>query len=183
MCSPSSATSKKWWRLLKVSDPLKHISIIVITVSIVNSCEDDCWEDAAEEDNEGEGDEEEEEGDEREEEVECAPSGDEQLDEIRRIVSREGGIDNVFPPLDGTAFYDTICKMNHSCVPNAVVVYATSEGRGLVAQVRALRDILEGEEVLQSYIQESLSTEKRQLALRDYGFTCTCSKCSKVGIE
>lgn len=78
----------------------------------------------------------------------------------------EHGIDSIFPPLDGTAFFETVCKINHSCVPNVRVNYvcngnasassASSSATGLQAQMVALRDILPGEELLQSYIDQNL---------------------------
>jgi hypothetical protein len=49
---------------------------------------------------------------------------------------------------------------------------------GLAAEVIALREILPGEELLQSYIDCSLDTAARQKELRDYGFICNCPKCS-----
>ena len=36
-----------------------------------------------------------------------------------------------------------------------------------------------GTQVCMAYIDESQSYAERQAALRDYGFTCTCSKCSE----
>ena len=62
----------------------------------------------------------------------------------------------VYPPLDGTAFYTTICKINHSCIPNVMVRYASHPQYGLCAQMVVLRQISEGEELLQSYIDQSL---------------------------
>jgi SET domain-containing protein len=62
----------------------------------------------------------------------------------------------VFPPLDGTALYATHCKINHSCDPNVIVKYNSCEDRGLIAELHALKDILAGEELVQSYIDQSM---------------------------
>ena len=84
----------------------------------------------------------------------------------------------IIQPLDGTAFYLNICKINHSCAPNMYVKYASSADHGVCAEVISLRDIAEGEELLQSYIDQTLVYEERQSSLADYGFICTCSLCS-----
>jgi hypothetical protein len=73
---------------------------------------------------------------------------------LRTLIAEEGG-DRIYAPLDGTAFYSIICHINHSCDPNVIVKYATSDQEGLVAQVFALREILPGEELLQSYIDKT----------------------------
>lgn len=98
------------------------------------------------------------------------------LIELMEILTNDGQ-DNIFPPLDGTAFYKTICKINHSCNPNCIVKYTSDPVHGLVAQVFALRDIDEGEEMVQSYIDQSMDIDSRQKALKDYGFECQCMKC------
>ena len=81
------------------------------------------------------------------------------FDAIQAIIKREG-LDVLFPPLDGTAFYFNICKINHSCSPNMYVRYATFETAGLCAEAVAIRNIEAGEELLQSYIDQSLGSRK-----------------------
>jgi hypothetical protein len=102
-------------------------------------------------------------------------TAEERLAKLKQVVENEG-LENVFPPLDGTAFYTLICQINHSCNPNVLVKYAVTE-RGLVAQLHALRDIAPEEEFVQSYIDQHMSFKKRTKALADYGFKCTCTKC------
>ncbi len=103
------------------------------------------------------------------------PGGD---DDLARLISDSGGVDSVFPPLDGTAFYETICRINHSCDPNVAVQYIENVGiSGLQASLVALRDIYPNEELVQSYIDCNMDTESRQLSLRDYGFICGCVRC------
>lgn len=90
------------------------------------------------------------------------PSGDIHFDQLHVLI-REHGADTIFPPLDGTSFYQGICKINHSCVPNVLVTYqsspmmpGTESSTGLVAAVRVLRPILQGEELVQSYVDTEL---------------------------
>ena len=65
------------------------------------------------------------------------------------------GEENLYPPLDGTSFYTTICRVNHSCVPNVMVRYRVDPSHGLCAEMVALRDIEENEELVQSYIDQT----------------------------
>lgn len=93
-----------------------------------------------------------------------------------KAVAREGD-ESLFPPLDGTAFYLLTCKINHSCDPNVIVTYTTTE-KGLQARLLVLKDIAIGEEFVQSYIDQSQPLGARQASLVDYGFSCTCTKCT-----
>jgi hypothetical protein len=97
---------------------------------------------------------------------------------IQRILQTEG-TDKLFPPLDGTAFYLNICKMNHSCDPNVYVKYCVVPNTGVCAQVMSIREIHADEELLQSYIDQSLPVKQRRQSLLDYGFHCTCHRCLK----
>mmetsp|Transcript_16855 Transcript_16855/g.25350 ORF Transcript_16855/g.25350 Transcript_16855/m.25350 type:complete len:468 (-) Transcript_16855:7-1410(-) len=110
------------------------------------------------------------------EEEEMSDEDNSDYSTLRSLVE-EVGVECMFPPLDGTAFYTTICKINHSCVPNVLVQYTSHAEYGLCAMIVALRDIAEGEELVQSYIDQTLDTEERQTLLRDYGFRCTCERC------
>ena len=88
------------------------------------------------------------------------------------------GLEVLYPPVDGTAFFSTICRINHSCDPNVRVVYRVSPLFGMQAHLTALKTITAGEELVQSYIDQFLPYEDRQQALEDYGFKCSCVKCS-----
>ena len=95
-----------------------------------------------------------------------------------QILEERGGLDNLFAPLDGAAFYSLVCKINHSCVPNVNVTYENAgPGVGIVACVSAVRGIVPGEELTHSYIDASEPFERRAQALDDYGFKCSCTKC------
>ncbi|CAN1130482.1 Histone-lysine N-methyltransferase ASHR1 [Linum perenne] len=77
----------------------------------------------------------------------------------------------------GTGLYPVISIINHSCLPNAVLVF---EGNSAV--VRAVQRVPRGDEVLISYIETAGSTVTRQKALKEqYFFTCTCLRCIKLG--
>lgn len=94
---------------------------------------------------------------EEEEEEDEGPSGDPALDQLRALV-RETGSDALFPPLDGTALYTTLCKINHSCVPNVLVSYTCTREHGLVAVLHAVRPVAAGEELVQSYVDQHAGT-------------------------
>jgi SET and MYND domain-containing protein len=75
----------------------------------------------------------------------------------------------------GIAMSPSVALFNHSCRPNAVVVFP--QGSKHMAVV-AIADIREGEEVLTSYIDVSLPRHLRRQDLKKrYGFDCDCSLC------
>ncbi|XP_065880933.1 histone-lysine N-methyltransferase ASHR1 isoform X2 [Euphorbia lathyris] len=83
--------------------------------------------------------------------------------------------DSELRPL-GTGLYPVISIINHSCLPNAVLVF---EGR--LAVVRAVQHLPKGAEVFISYIETAGCTMTRQRTLeQQYFFTCSCLRCSKV---
>ena len=136
-------------------------------------CDEDCeWEDAEDEglcDEGGNVDE-------------VTPLRSDEVDPVRaaqrlKYLIEAQEADRLYPPLDGTAFYSTICKINHSCVPNVMVKYTSTLESGLIAQLHTLRSIDPGEELLQSYIDQNMPFDERKAALKDYGFECTCEKC------
>ncbi|XP_057444003.1 histone-lysine N-methyltransferase ASHR1 isoform X2 [Lotus japonicus] len=84
--------------------------------------------------------------------------------------------DSELRPL-GIGLYPVISIINHSCLPNSVLVF-----KGRSASVRAVQHVPKGTEVLISYIETAGSTVTRQKALKEqYLFTCTCPRCSKAG--
>nr|CAB3493544.1 unnamed protein product [Digitaria exilis] len=74
----------------------------------------------------------------------------------------------------GTGLYPVISIINHSCVPNAVLIF---DGR--TAYVRALQPISKDEEVSISYIETAAVTKKRHNDLKQYFFACACPRCVK----
>ncbi|KAH9605634.1 hypothetical protein KSS87_003039 [Heliosperma pusillum] len=103
--------------------------------------------------------------------------------------------DSELRPL-GTGLYPVVSIINHSCLPNSVLVF---EER--VSVVRAVQHIPKGTEhdrrdldtltdskinsqdhELSSYIETAGSTMTRQKVLREqYLFTCSCPRCMKLG--
>ncbi|KAF7194909.1 SET and MYND domain-containing protein 4 [Pseudocercospora fuligena] len=62
---------------------------------------------------------------------------------------------------------------NHSCVPNTAKTFI-----GDLMIVRATKSICAGEEILHSYIDESVHLDERAAALsRNWSFTCACALC------
>lgn len=123
----------------------------------------------------------------------CTPVTQYSLTQFRQDWSDADQESDPFVPLDGTALYSRTCTINHSCDPNVEVVYSPAPVPShwpnllplthaqfptpLTVEVRALRELKKDEEIFFSYIDTSLSLEERTNSLKDYGFTCTCSKC------
>jgi SET and MYND domain-containing protein len=74
----------------------------------------------------------------------------------------------------GIALFDRISLLNHSCDPNAVVLFD-----GAAAIVRALKPIAAGDEITISYVDRATDRFERQRQLASqYFFTCSCSRCT-----
>ncbi|KAJ6484472.1 hypothetical protein C8R47DRAFT_1280715 [Mycena vitilis] len=77
----------------------------------------------------------------------------------------------------GACVSPPVALLNHSCDPNAVVVFPHL--REPLMHVVALREIAPGEEILTAYIDTTLPRAQRQTALRaTYHFVCACSLCA-----
>jgi SET domain len=79
----------------------------------------------------------------------------------------------------GNAFYSLQACLNHSCVPNARAFKRDQDKNGN-AVILSVGKISPGEEITISYISEDsdATLEERTEELRDYGFQCSCEKCS-----
>ncbi|KZV78345.1 SET domain-containing protein [Exidia glandulosa HHB12029] len=81
----------------------------------------------------------------------------------------------------GVCISPTVALANHSCDPNAVVVFPRPSGTTLqepVMQIIAIKNISPGEEILTSYVDTSQPGHLRRQDLREtYGFTCACDLC------
>ena len=78
----------------------------------------------------------------------------------------------------GIALDPTVCSANHSCEPNASVLFDQP-----YLMMRSLLPIKKGEEVFISYIDNTDPYYRRQTQLKQrYCFECQCSKC-KSGIK
>ncbi|KAK6246152.1 hypothetical protein SCA6_009242 [Theobroma cacao] len=75
----------------------------------------------------------------------------------------------------GTGLYPVMSIINHSCLPNAVLVF-----EGKLAVLRALLPVGKGDEVLISYIDLCQTTRDRWDDLNaKYHFICSCRRCCK----
>ncbi|KAM8846069.1 N-lysine methyltransferase SMYD2-B isoform 1-T1 [Synchiropus picturatus] len=73
----------------------------------------------------------------------------------------------------GTAVYPDVALINHSCLPSVIITY-----KGTCAEVRAVKDMEPGDEVLISYIDLLYPTDDRNNRLREsYYFSCDCPEC------
>ncbi|TGJ83949.1 hypothetical protein E0Z10_g4796 [Xylaria hypoxylon] len=82
------------------------------------------------------------------------------------------GLDGV--PL-GIGFDPLISSANHSCDPNASLVFNQPRH-----EIRALRNINAGEEIFIPYVEVTNPFSVRQAELKEnYFFTCQCTKCKK----
>ncbi|KAF5349135.1 hypothetical protein D9756_009440 [Leucocoprinus leucothites] len=84
----------------------------------------------------------------------------------------------------GVSLSPTIAIFNHSCDPNAVLVFPRAQHRSPkeepMVEVVVIRDIAVDEEIFISYIDSTLPRDQRQEALKaTYNFTCNCPLCSK----
>ncbi|OAA60964.1 set and mynd domain protein [Niveomyces insectorum RCEF 264] len=73
----------------------------------------------------------------------------------------------------GTFLDVTLAMVNHSCVPNAVVVFT-----GRKAYLRAEQPVQAGAEITISYIDYTKPRAARQRGLALYHFTCDCPRCA-----
>jgi len=96
-----------------------------------------------------------------------------------REMARLGG--KLFEPLEGSGMFSLVCTMNHSCAPNCLVAYDTTDpakvGGPAEASVFAMKPIDVDEELTIAYVDTKLPLKERREALRHYGFECRCPKC------
>src|SRR5579871_4331706 len=77
-----------------------------------------------------------------------------------------------FDPL-GMTFDPTLALLNHSCNPNAAIVFDRN-----IACLRSIRDIKSGEQITISYIDNTYKRATRRRQLREqYFFECHCEGC------
>lgn len=62
--------------------------------------------------------------------------------------------------------------LNHSCHPNTGLIF-----KGSIPQLRAMRDIVVGEELTVSHVDNKLPKAERQKLLISRGFICKCERC------
>ncbi|KAH9426983.1 hypothetical protein DERP_011652 [Dermatophagoides pteronyssinus] len=88
---------------------------------------------------------------------------------------------NCFPIFDcpvnkiGSGVYLAESKLNHSCLPNAIIIYD-----GYRIAIEALESIKSGDEISISYLDLKYPKNIRQKELfRYYYFVCKCQRCEK----
>ena len=65
-----------------------------------------------------------------------ACESEDELEQCEKFIAAAGSGELVeFPPLDATALYATVCKLNHSCNPNCEVTFEASSGAVAVLKV------------------------------------------------
>ncbi|KAF9226289.1 SET domain-containing protein [Gyrodon lividus] len=83
----------------------------------------------------------------------------------------------------GVSVSPLVALINHSCLPNAVVVFprgGKKKAKEPVMNIVALRDIAPEEEVLTAYMDTTLPKSQRQKVLEEtYSFTCQCPLCTQ----
>ncbi|KAG6011343.1 hypothetical protein E4U41_005532, partial [Claviceps citrina] len=111
----------------------------------------------------------------------CAFAGRRGEADVRRAVDLLCKIQtNAFHTFDadladqvGIFLEPTLAMANHSCVPNATLLFM-----GRKAVLRAERPIREGDEIEISYTDYTNPISRRRMALEPYGFTCQCPRCA-----
>ena len=83
---------------------------------------------------------------------------------------------------DGSScLYLTLSLLNHSCAPNTSWSSIPKGGNGEVMELRAIRNINEGEELTVNYINKdgsySKTEERQQMLIGRWDFTCQCRLC------
>lgn len=74
------------------------------------------------------------------------------------------------------ALFPEIAMLNHDCRPNAAYFW---DEETMSHYVHAIRDILPGEEITITYIDNEQERETRMARLKkNWGFTCACSACT-----
>lgn len=122
------------------------------------------------------------------------------LDQIESLEPIIEEVSGEFTHCEGSGLYRLHSKINHSCVPNAVVQFPDNSSE---LQVVAIRQIEQGEEICISYVElddcgsfmgESDDDEdavmaspsiqalnnRREMLRKFYLFECNCSACASI---
>lgn len=79
---------------------------------------------------------------------------------------------------DEEAVFEIICRVNHSCCPNAICTWNSNTGQ---MELKALRPLKRGDEVTISYIRNELglNVDARRRELKFWNFVCMCTRCAR----
>jgi len=84
--------------------------------------------------------------------------------------------------INKSGLYQTISKINHSCSPNVIWTWIKEDSSKSIKQVRVIRDIKEGEEIVASYLSTNEYFPTREERIRTlrmkWFFTCSCQVCN-----
>ncbi|KAJ8292099.1 Histone-lysine N-methyltransferase ASHR1 [Rhodotorula toruloides] len=121
---------------------------------------------------------------------EACPSAAAVLDLCSRFTSNSFSLTS---PADlsniGVSISPLTALFNHSCRPNAVIVFpsfpsSSSSSPSRYMSVVAIRPIEPGEEVVTSYVDLALTKDMRQKELKErYKFDCACEECRSEGVD
>ncbi|GAB0134590.1 hypothetical protein EsDP_00002955 [Epichloe bromicola] len=111
----------------------------------------------------------------------CAFAGKQREEDIKEAVELLCKIQtNAFHRFDadladqvGIFLEPTLAMANHSCIPNATVLFM-----GRKAVLRAERPVRAGDEIEISYTDYTNPVSQRGIALEEYGFLCQCPRCA-----
>jgi hypothetical protein len=87
---------------------------------------------------------------------------------------------NAYNTGEDVGLFPRIARINHSCRPNTSYYWNPQLNKRVVY---ATRHIEKGEELSVTYIPLLYSQADRQKRLDQYGFKCTCTACSKHGLD
>ena len=105
---------------------------------------------------------------------------------VRIFAANSMGLSHREGFLNKSALYKIISRINHSCAPNVVWSWFQGDKSKVAKQVRVIREIKEGEEILLRYRGDLSfwSKDERQKQLKDAdNFICICEVCSLSGEE
>jgi len=89
--------------------------------------------------------------------------------------------------INKSGLYQTISKINHSCSPNVVWTWIKKDSSKSIKQVRVIKSIKVGEEIVASYLSRNDWFPTREQRIRElqrqWFFTCTCQVCNLTGEE
>merc|ERR1712216_614480 len=96
------------------------------------------------------------------------------------------GKGSLFAHVVGTSLCEALSFMNHSCLPNARIDFATSatpdntSGPGLWVFSAARKPLCPGDEVQMCYVPSVVGrpVEERQKRMKRFGFECRCRCCT-----
>jgi len=80
---------------------------------------------------------------------------------------------------DKMALFPSNSHMNHSCAPNLIQMFTSDADDADVIEIRAIKDILKGEEVTHCYTRGFMTSSQMKTKLQeDFHFDCKCGVCS-----